>query len=156
MAIIEKRLNELGITLPPPYTPVANYVSVKKCGNVLYISGTGPIIEGRAVYTGKVGVDISKEEGYQAARITALNILSTLKHELGDLDRVESIISVQGFVSCNDCFFEHPYVINGASDLLVEVFGEAGKHARIALGANVLPFNIPVEILMIVQIKEQL
>ncbi|MGD9567966.1 MAG: RidA family protein [Sedimentibacter sp.] len=154
MSKIEQKLYELGIELPSVNKPVANYVSVRRIGNLLYLSGTGPIVNGKILYTGKLGKELDKEDGYMAARLSAINMLSTLKNELGDLDNVEQIISLQGFVACSDEFYEQPYVINGASDLFAEVFGEAGKHTRAALGTNVLPFNTPVEILMIVQVKE--
>ncbi len=154
MAIIEQRLYELGIELPPLNKPVANYVGVRRTGNLLYLSGTGPVAEGKILFHGKLGNELDKEEGYLAARMSAINMLSILKNELGDLDKLEKIISLQGFVACSNDFYDQPYVINGASDLFVEVFGEAGKHTRAALGTNVLPFNTPVEILMIVQVKE--
>lgn len=154
MASVEQRLQELGIELPQANKPVANYVSVRKTGNLLYLSGNGPIVEGKVLYDGKLGKELGKEDGYEAARITAINMLSTLKNELGDLDKVEQIVNLIGYVACSDDFYEQPYVINGASDLLFKVFGDSGKHTRAALGTNVLPFNTPVEILMIVQIKE--
>src|SRR6056297_1017447 len=127
MAKIEQRLYELGIELPLLSNPVANYVSVRKTGNLLYLSGAGPMVDGEVEFKGKVGKEINKEDGYTAARISALNMISTLKNELGDLDKVEKIIKLQGFVASSDDFYEQPYVINGASDLFVEVFGEAGK-----------------------------
>lgn len=154
MAIVEQRLNELGIELPLLNKPVANYVSARRNGNLLYLSGTGPVLEGKVIYQGKLGNELTKDEGYKAARLSAINMLSILKNELGDLDKVEQIINLQGFVACSNEFYDQPFVINGASDLFVEVFGEAGKHTRAALGTNVLPFNTPVEILMTVQIKE--
>jgi enamine deaminase RidA (YjgF/YER057c/UK114 family) len=154
MAIVEQRLNELGIELPLLNKPVANYVSARRNGNLLYLSGTGPVIEGKVIYHGKLGNELTKDDGYKAARLSAMNMLSILKTELGDLDKVEQIINLQGFVACSNEFYDQPFVINGASDLFVEVFGEAGKHTRAALGTNVLPFNTPVEILMTVQIKE--
>lgn len=154
MAIVEQRLNELGIELPLLNKPVANYVSARRNGNLLYLSGTGPVLEGKVIYQGKLGNELTKDEGYKAARLSAMNMLSILKNELGDLDKVEQIINLQGFVACSNEFYDQPFVINGASDLFVEVFGEAGKHTRAALGTNVLPFNTPVEILMTVQIKE--
>lgn len=154
MAIVEQRLNELGIELPPLNKPVANYVSARRNGNLLYLSGTGPVLEGKVIYQGKLGNELTKDDGYKAARLSAINMLSILKNELGDLDKVEQIINLQGFVACSNEFYDQPFVINGASDLFVEVFGEAGKHTRAALGTNVLPFNTPVEILMTVQIKE--
>lgn len=154
MAKIEQRIYELGIELPIANKPAANYISVRRTGNLLYLSGNGPIVNGEVLYSGKVGKELSKDDGYRAARISAINVVSTLKNEIGDLDKVEQIISLQGFVACSDDFFEHPYVINGASDLFVEIFGEAGKHTRAALGTNVLPFNTPVELILIVQVKE--
>jgi len=154
MSIVEQRLNELGIELPQLNKPVANYVSARRNGNLLYLSGTGPVVEGKILYLGKLGNELTKEDGYKAARLSAMNMLSILKNELGDLDKVEQIINLQGFVACSDEFYDQPFVINGASDLFVEVFGEAGKHTRAALGTNALPFNTPVEILMTVQIKE--
>ncbi|MDW7667339.1 MAG: RidA family protein [Bacillota bacterium] len=156
MAKIEQRLYELGIEIPALYEPVANYLSVRKTGNLLYLSGAGPLVDGEIEYKGKIGKELNKEDGYIAARLSALNMLSILKNELGDLDRIEKIIKLQGFVACSDDFYDQPFVINGASDLFVEVFGEAGKHARAALGTNVLPFNTPVEILLIVQIREDI
>src|SRR6056297_1516198 len=123
MAKIEKKLYELGIELPSLYEPVANYVSVRRTGNLLYLSGAGPMEDGEILYKGKVGQELDKEEGYCAARISALNMLSILKNELGDLDKIEKLIKLQGFVACSDDFYEQPYVINGASDVFVEVFG---------------------------------
>lgn len=156
MAKIEQRLYELGIEIPSVNKPVANYVSIRRAGNLLYLSGAGPLLEGEIVYKGKIGKDLNEDDGYKAARISALNMISVLKNELEDLDKVEKIVKLQGFVACSDDFYNQPYVINGASDLFVEVFGEAGKHARAALGTNVLPFNTPVEILLVVQINEEI
>lgn len=155
MAKIEQKLYELGIELPSPYEPVANYVNARRTGNLLYLSGAGPIADGEILYKGKVGQELDKEEGYCAARISALNMLSVLKNELGDLDKIKKFIKLQGFVASSSDFYDQPYVINGASDVFVEVFGEAGKHSRAALGTNVLPFNTPVEILLVVEIKEE-
>ncbi|MGM0397081.1 MAG: RidA family protein [Bacillota bacterium] len=154
MSKIEKLLEELGIDLPVANNPVANYVTARRSGDLLYLSGTGPIVDGKILYTGKLGKELNRDEGYKAARISAINMISTLKKELGDLDKVEKILNLQGFVASSDDFYDQPYVINGASDLLVQVFGEAGKHTRAALGTNVLPFNTPVEIIMVVKIKE--
>lgn len=154
MSIIEEKLSELGIIIPPYNKPMANYVSVQKTGNLLYLSGNGPVVEGKVLFKGKLGKELTLEDGYAASRITAINLISTLKNYLGDLDRIEQIISVHGFVASDVEFYDQPYVIDGASDLMVKVFGEAGKHTRSAIGTNVLPFNTPVEIEMIVQIKE--
>lgn len=153
MSVVEKRLNELGIQLPAVQEPVANYVSVMRDGNTLYLSGSGPIRNGKAVIQGKLGKDLTVEEGYQAARMGAVNLLAALKHELGDLDRVEQILKLFGLVASADDFYAQPAVINGASDLFVEVFGEKGRHARSAMGTNILPLNMPLEIEIIVKVK---
>lgn len=150
----EERIKELGLTLPEVSSPIGSYVTVKKQGDLLYLSGSGPIVGGKALYQGKVGAEISSEDAYEAARISALNLIAVLKHELGSLDKVKSIIKLLGFVACAPGFYSQPAAINGASDLLVEVFGEKGRHARSAIGVFSLPMNIPVEIEMIVETEE--
>jgi enamine deaminase RidA (YjgF/YER057c/UK114 family) len=140
---VEQRLQELGIALPEPVRPVATYVRSVQTGNLLYISGTGP---SAASPRGKLGETLSIEDGYAAAREVGLQILATAKAALGDLDRVKRIVKVLGMVNCTPDFTEHPKVINGCSDLFVEVFGEAGWHSRSAVGFAALPFQIPVEI----------
>jgi enamine deaminase RidA (YjgF/YER057c/UK114 family) len=140
---VEQRLLELGIALPEPVQPVATYVRSVQTGNLLYISGTGP---SAASPRGKLGETLSIEDGYAAAREVGLQILATAKAALGDLDRVKRIVKVLGMVNCTPDFTEHPKVINGCSDLFVEVFGEAGWHSRSAVGFVALPFQIPVEI----------
>jgi len=152
---IEKKLEKLGIVLPPCPKPVGSYSTAILSGNMLYLSGTsGADNEGKPVL-GKIGQEVSIEQGYSSARGAVLNFLSTLKAELGDLDRVERIVKLLGFVNCTPDFYRHPEVINGASDLLLEVFGEErGLHARSAVGVYSLPFNISVEIEMIVQVKQ--
>lgn len=154
LAKVEERIKELGIELPAPVMPLANYVSVVRDGNLLYMSGSGPFVGGKALYSGKLGAEVSIKDGYDAARVSALNLVSTLKRVLGDLDRVDQVVKLLGFVASAPDFYQQPDVINGASDLLVEVFGEKGKHARTALGTSVLPMNLPVEIEMIVRIKD--
>ena len=154
MAKIEARLEELGLTLPESPSPMANYVSVQRTGNLLFFSGAGPIKDGKPAITGTLGKELSVEEGYEAAKLTALNLLSVLKKTIGDLDKVKQIIKLLAFVASTNDFNKQPAVINGASDLLVEVFGDRGRHARSAIAANVLPFSIPVEIEMIVEIEE--
>ncbi len=154
MAKIEQRLEELGIILPQPAGALANYVSIRQVGDLLYVSGSGPLADGKPTYRGRVGAEVSVEEAYDAARLTAINIIASLKVFLGDLDKVEQFVKLLGFVASSDDFYQQPKVIDGASDLLIEVFGEAGKHARSAVGTSVLPFNIPLEIEAIVQIKE--
>lgn len=151
---IEKKIKEMNIELPGELELVGRYKSVRWLHNTIYVSGTGPLKDGKAIYTGKLGKDLTLEEGYDAARLSMINILGTLKHELGDLDRIEKFIKLLGFVACTDDFHQQPKVINGASDLLIEIFGEKGVHARSAIGTNSLPFNIPVEIEAIVEIKK--
>lgn len=152
MAKIEAKIEELGITLPSAPAPMANYVTARRVGNLLYFSGAGPFEEGKPVVFGKVGNELTKEEGYQAARLTGLNLISQLKNELGDLDRVKQFVKVQAFVASAPDFMEQPAVMNGVSDLFVEVFGENGKHARTAVAVSQLPFNIPIEVEIIVEI----
>lgn len=143
---IDARLTELGITLPKAAAPAANYVPYVLSGNQLWIAGQVTFWDGKLKYRGKVGVDISVEDGIAAARICGLNILAQAKAALGDLDRVVRVIKLGGFVNAPGEFHEHPKVINGASDLIVDVFGEAGKHARFAVGASGLPLDSSVEI----------
>lgn len=144
---IEQRLKELGVDLPEAAAPAANYVPFVVTGNLVFVSGQIPMREGKLVYTGKVGADLSLEDGQQAARLVGLNIIAQVKAACnGDLDRVRRCVKLGGFVNCASDFHQHPQVINGASDLMVEVFGDAGRHARFALGANALPFNVAVEI----------
>lgn len=149
----EARLRELGIELPAPPEPVANYVPAKQAGNILFVAGHGPARdrEGNRPL-GKVGRDLTLDEAYQAARLAGLSLLATLRAQLGSLDRVKQIVKVLGMVNCATGFNQTPQVINGCSDLLVAVFGEAGKHARSAVGMAELPSDIPVEIEMIVEV----
>lgn len=150
---VEQKLAELGIELPVTPEPIANYVGCKRVGNLVFVSGQGPIINGKQLYTGKVGGEVAQEDAYQAARACGINLLSQLKRFLGDLDAVKQIVHVKGFVASVNSFTNQPAVINGCSDLLVSVFGdEKGKHTRCALGTNVLPTDIPVEIEMIVEV----
>lgn len=150
----EARLDELGIELPSPQAPAANYVPAVRTGNLLYLAGVGPAKrDDGSSPIGKVGAELTSEEGYEAARLVCLNIISRLKAELGDLDRVVRVVKLLGMVNATEDFGEHPAVINGCSDLLVEVFGERGKHARSAVGMQSLPFGIPVEIEAIVEIS---
>lgn len=150
---IEKKLEEKGISLPPAPKPVANYVPAVKAGNLLFVSGHGPYNDGQIKISGKVGQELSVEEGYQVARNVALNCLATVKNALGDLDKVKRIVKLLGMVNCPEDFKDQPKVINGASDLLVEIFGDVGKHARSAVGMQALPNNIPVEIEMILEVE---
>jgi len=154
MGAIETRLEELGIRLPTTPAAAANYVPSVKTGNLLYLSGLGPAkrADGTAPQ-GKVGKELTLEEGYEAARLTGVNMLSRLKSEVGDLDKVVRVVKLLGMVNATPDFTEHPAVINGCSDLMVEVFGDKGRHARSAVGMSGLPFNIPVEIEMIAEVS---
>jgi enamine deaminase RidA (YjgF/YER057c/UK114 family) len=154
MSNVEDRLKELGISLPERPSPVANYVPGVKIGNLLFTAGVGPANRpDGTIPTGKVGKDLTVEEGYAAARLTGLNALARLKGEMGDLDKVTRIIKVLAMVNCTPDFTQQPAVANGFSDLMVEVFGDKGRHARSAVGMNALPNNIPIEIEMIVEVS---
>jgi enamine deaminase RidA (YjgF/YER057c/UK114 family) len=151
---IEEKIKSLGISWPQQIPqPMANYVTVRRSGNLLFLSGAGPFVNGKAVYVGRVGNEISTEDAYDAARICAINLLSVIQGEVGSLDNIK-LVKLLGFVSSADDYYQQPEVINGASDFLVEVLGENGKHARSAIGTSVLPFNIPVEIELIAEITE--
>jgi enamine deaminase RidA (YjgF/YER057c/UK114 family) len=149
---VEKRLKELGIELARPTTPVGSYVNAVRTGNLLYLAGKGPGLPGKPLPVGKLGRDFSIDQGYGFARDTGLSILAVLKEELGDLDRVKRIVKVLGMVNATSEYGSQPEVINGCSDLFVEVFGERGRHARSAVGMGSLPRGIPVEIEVIVEI----
>ena len=154
MGLIDKRLAELGIVLPSPAKPIANYVPWVRTGNLVFISGQGAVKDGKIEYTGKVGDTLSVEEAIVSARLTAINVIAQLRDACGgDLDRVIRIVKLLGFVNCTPAFGEHPKVINGASDLMVAVFGDKGRHARSAVGAPALPFNLSVEVEAIVEIE---
>ncbi|MBL7794852.1 MAG: RidA family protein [Saprospiraceae bacterium] len=149
----EARLKELGITLPTPSAPVANYVNAVRVGNLLFLAGKGPSKPEGGYVTGKVGVDLSIEQGYEAAHLTGIAQLAVLKAELGDLKKVKRIVKVLGMVNCAPDFANQPEVINGYSDLMVQVFGDRGKHARSAVGMIALPRHIAVEVEMIVEVE---
>ena len=143
----EKRLKELGITLTPVTPPMANYVNAVRTGNLLFLAGKGP-----GSVKGKLGLEYSADQGYQHARTVGLALLAVMKAELGSLDKVRRVVKVLGMVNAVPEFTDHPKVINGCSDLFVEVFGDAGKHARSAVGMGSLPMGIPVEIEVIVEV----
>ncbi len=147
----EARLRELGIELPAPPKPVATYVPAVQAGDLLFLSGVIPVRNGKLTMEGKLGRDLTVEQGYEAARIALLNALSIVRAELGSLDRVKRIVRLVGHVASAEGFVQQPAVINGASDLLVSIFDEAGRHARVAVGAAQLPLNSPVELELIVQ-----
>jgi enamine deaminase RidA (YjgF/YER057c/UK114 family) len=149
----EAKLKELNIELFKPMAPVANYVRAVRTGNLIYLSGHGPTKADGTNIQGKVGKDLTIEQGYEAARQTGIALLSTLKSEIGDLGKVKRIVKVLGMVNCTEDFKDQPKVINGFSDLMVAVFGDKGKHARSAVGMYALPSNIAVEIEIIVEIE---
>lgn len=149
----DAKLVELGITLPPAPKPVATYIPAVRVGDLLFLSGTGPFKDGQIAFTGKLGKDLTVEQGYEAARLTLLNALAMIRQELGTLDRVVRIVRLTGHVASAEGFTRQPAVINGASDLLVQIFGEAGRHARLALGAAELPLNMAIELELILQVR---
>ena len=148
----EAKLAELKITLPQAPKPVATYIPAVRVGDLLFLSGTGPFKDGAIVYAGKLGKDLTVEQGYEAARLTLLNALALVRQELGTLDRVTRVVRLTGHVASADGFTQQPTVLNGASDLLVQIFGEAGRHARLALGAAELPLNMAIELELILQV----
>ena len=151
----EEKIKSMGLQLPPVTKPIANYVKYVRTGNLIFLSGHGPTKADGTNMMGKVGTDLSAEQGYEAAKITALSLIATLKDALGgSLIKVKRIVKVNGYVNCGPQFKDHPKIINGCSDLLVAVFGEKGKHARAAMGMNSLPNNIAVEIEMIVEVED--
>jgi enamine deaminase RidA (YjgF/YER057c/UK114 family) len=150
---IEARLRQLGFTLPKPPEPVAAYLPAVQVGDLLFLSGTTCYVDGKFLYTGRVGAELTLEEGYAAAQQTALNLLSVIKATLGDLDRVARVVKLNGYVNSAPEFDRQPEVINGASELLEKVFHERGKHARTSIGVSALPAHIPVEIELIVQVR---
>lgn len=149
----EGKLKALGIELPTPPDPVANYVRTVRTGNLVFTAGHGPVRPDGTYFKGKLGSDLTVEEGYAASRLTAVALLASLKKELGDLSKVRRIVKVTGMVNSDPEFTDQPRVINGCSDLLVEVFGERGKHARAAVGMASLPMGIAVEIEMVVEVE---
>ena len=148
----EARLKALGLQLPPAPKPIASYVPAVRTGNLIFLAGQGPLVDGKPTITGKVGADVTEDAANKAARATILTQLAVLRAEIGSLDRVRRIVKVVGFVNSAPGFTRQPWVMNGASDLLVEIFGEAGRHARSSVGVNELPLNIPVEIELVVEI----
>jgi enamine deaminase RidA (YjgF/YER057c/UK114 family) len=152
---IEKRLQELGLTLPPAAAPLANYVPFVREGSLVFVSGQVPRGEdGQLRYVGKVGAGLTVEDGYAAARLCALHCMAQLKAAAGSLDKVRRIVRVGGFVNCTEGFAQQPQVVNGASDLLVEVFGDKGRHARAAVGSNALPGNVAVEVELVAALED--
>lgn len=151
---IDDRLKELNIQLVTPAAPTANFVKTVRVGNLVYTSGHGPDRAEGGPITGKVGADLTLEQGQEAARLAGIALLSSLKAEIGDLNKVKRIVKVLGMVNCDPKFTQQPQVMNAFSDMLVQIFGEKGKHARSAVGMNALPGNIAIEIEMIVEVEE--
>ncbi|MBI3804875.1 MAG: RidA family protein [Nitrospirae bacterium] len=149
----EKKLESLGLKLPPPPKPVATYVPAVRSGNLLYLSGMIPMVDGKMATTGKLGKELTVEQGQEVTRITLLNALAVIKAAVGSLDRVKRIVRIGVHVASAEGFTQQPAVANGASDLLVQIFGEEGRHARLALGAAELPLGAPVELEMIVEVE---
>lgn len=150
----ESNLKKSGIVLPVPSKPVANYVNAVRVGNLLYLAGKGPKRADGTDITGKVGKDLTIQEGYDAARSTAIQHLAVIKAELGSLNKVKRVVKVLGMVNCESNFTDQPKVINGYSDTMVEIFGEKGKHARSAVGMYALPNNIAVEVEVIIEVED--
>lgn len=149
----DKKLKDLGIELYTPSKPMGNYVKAVRTGNLLYLAGHGPTKADGSNITGKVGKDLTTEQGYDAAKQVGVAMLSTLKAELGDLNKVRRVVKVLGMVNCTENFVDQPKVMNGFSDLMVAVFGDRGKHARSAVGMYALPSNIAVEVEIIVELE---
>ena len=149
--IIEAKLAELGIDLPEAPAPVAAYQPWIRAGSLIFTSGQLPFRNGEISYAGKLGAELSNEDGYQAARQAALNAIAHIKSATGDLDKVKTIIRIEGYVHCAEGFRDHPQVLNGASDLIAEIFGDRGIHTRLALGINEMPLNAAVQLAMIVE-----
>ena len=154
MHIFEENIKKLDLKIPDLPSPLANYVPYKVSDNTVYVSGQGPVIDGKIIYSGKVGNEISQEEGVKAAELCCINIIAALKSSInGDWNRLDSFLKLGGFVNCDNDFSDQPKIINGASDLLVNIFGDKGRHSRFAVGSNSLPLNISVEIDAIIKIK---
>lgn len=151
----DQRIAALGLVVPAPPAPIGNFCNHVVCGSQLFISGQGPVTSDGTLFTGKVGLDVSVPEAYGHARLVGLNLIAVMQHVLGDLARVARVVKLLGFVNAAAEFAEHPRVVNGCSDLLREVFGEAGLHARSAIGVASLPSNITVEVEAIVEIRPQ-
>ena len=154
MHSFEENIKNLGLNIPELPKALANYVPYKIVGKTMYISGQAPLKNGELVYKGKVGSDISVEDGIEAARLCVINIIAAVKTGLeGDWSKLDSFVKLTGYVNCHDTFTDQPKIINGASDMLVEIFGDQGRHSRVAVGSNALPLGIAVEIDAIVQLK---
>ena len=150
---IEQELERLGYILPTP-KPVAAYIPAVRAGELVFTAGQGPTVDRKPKFTGKLGRELTEEQGYQAAQLCVVNCLACVKSLVGDLDKIEQVVKVLGFVACVDGFTRQPWVINGASELLIKLFGDRGKHARSAVGTNQLPLDIPVEVEIVVRVRD--
>lgn len=150
----EEELRKTGINLPEPSEPIGNYTSLVRSGNLLFVSGMLPRVNGKILFTGKVGGEITIQEGYDAAKLCVLNSLSAVKAEIKNLDKISRVVKVVGYVASEKSFFDQPRVVDGASDILVRIFGNRGKHARVSVGVSELPGNAPVEIEVIFEIRD--
>jgi len=150
----EEELRKIGINLPEPSEPIGNYTSLVRSGNLLFVSGMLPRVNGKILFTGKVGGEITLQEGYDAAKLCVLNSLSAVKAEIKNLDKISRVVKVVGYVASEKSFFDQPRVVDGASDILVRIFGNRGKHARVSVGVSELPGNAPVEIEVIFEIRD--
>jgi enamine deaminase RidA (YjgF/YER057c/UK114 family) len=148
----EQRLEQLGVSLPTPAAPVAAYLPCVRTGNLVYVSGQVPVVDGEPTHVGRLGETVGLEDGVAAARTCAVNVIAALKAELGELARVRRVVKLTGFVASTPEFTDHPKVVNGASELFGEVFGDAGRHARAAVGMAALPLGVPVEVEAIVEV----
>jgi enamine deaminase RidA (YjgF/YER057c/UK114 family) len=154
MHLFEKNIKDLGLIISEPPAAIANYVPFKVVDNLVFVSGQGPIQNGKIMYAGKVGDEVSEEDGILAAKLCCLNIIASLRKSIkGDWNKLDNFVKLGGFVNCRDGYTNQPKIINGASDLLVNIFSEQGKHTRFAVGSNSLPMNISVEIDAIIKIK---
>jgi enamine deaminase RidA (YjgF/YER057c/UK114 family) len=154
MDIAESRLKEMGLVLPATPPPQAKYVPAVRAGDLVFVSGMGPLKDGRITFVGRVGAELSEQDGYDCARLCALNALAAAKSVVGSLDRVVRVVQLRGFVNSAPGFDRQPEVVNGASELMIAVFGERGQHARAALGASSLPRNIAVELEVVLQVRD--
>ncbi len=150
---IEQELEKMGFTLPTP-KPVAAYILAVRVGELVFTAGQGPTVDGKPKFTGKLGRELTEEQGYQAAQICIVNCLACVKSVIVDLDKVEQIVKLLGFVASADGFTRQPWVMNGASELVIKLYGDRGKHARSAIGTNQLPNDIPVEVEMVVRVRD--
>jgi enamine deaminase RidA (YjgF/YER057c/UK114 family) len=151
----EENLKTLGIDLPEPPSPIGAYLPTVRSANLLFVSGVLPMVDGRLLFKGRLGLELGIDEGYEAAGVACLNALAIIKKELGSLDKVKRIVKVTGYVASSSGFHDQPKAVNGASELLLKVFGEKGKHARAAVGCVSLPGDSPVEIEMVVEVEEE-